>query len=520
MTNDGLNTLTYDVENHVLSASGTYGTGNYTYDGKGMRVKKAVTGGNTTVYIFSGAKVIAEYDNGAAPGSPSREYIYSGAALLAKVDSTGTHYYHQDHLSNRLVTDSSGNTYAQLGHFPYGESWYNTNGDKLLFTTYERDAESGNDYAQARSYVNRLGRFSSLDPLAGDIGDPQSLNRYSYVRDMPVMAVDPTGMDPKCPVASNTNSTDDDGGDGQAHPYWRRRFGDPDPEPQSLNQSCFASPSGGGGGVPPLDGADITDYSGSGTGFGPGQSSGIGGPAFILVNTLVITSCSADAHGCWAYWTSGYDIYDYLGWASGGSGGGGGGGNGYANMPGNLDLSGTLASRDPANLVTQPCMSTNSLNWLQKAQLAAAQFYASLTGLTVGFGAGIDAGFGAGPKASPGFGGVGGSASTLIVADATGSAGILNSYSGGAAFGKMSSGGSYFGAGIAAGPTALISPFPISQITGRSGVFSGGGGVGGLGIGGSISTSGVLTITAGTGAGAEGGGSLQGGPSSFFPFCQ
>jgi len=62
----------------------------------GLRVKKAVTGGNTTVYIFSGSKVIAEYDNGAAPGSPSREYIYSGgpegSGLLAKIDSSGTRH--------------------------------------------------------------------------------------------------------------------------------------------------------------------------------------------------------------------------------------------------------------------------------------------------------------------------------------------------------------------------------------------------------------------------------------------
>jgi hypothetical protein len=65
---------------------------------------------------------IAEYGNGALVGSPSREYIYSSSALLAKIDSTGTKYYHQDHLSNRLVTDSSGNTAAQLGHFPFGES--------------------------------------------------------------------------------------------------------------------------------------------------------------------------------------------------------------------------------------------------------------------------------------------------------------------------------------------------------------------------------------------------------------
>ena len=33
--------------------------------------------------------------------------------------------------------------------------------------TYERDAESGNNYAIFRSYVNRLGRFSSPDPIAG-----------------------------------------------------------------------------------------------------------------------------------------------------------------------------------------------------------------------------------------------------------------------------------------------------------------------------------------------------------------
>ena len=192
MTNDGMNTLVYDAENHAVSGSGSLGSGTYTYDGNGLRAKK-VSGSTTTVYIFSGSKVIAEYDNGAAVGSPSREYIYGGSALLAKIDSTGTKYYHQDQLSNRLVTDSSGNTLAQMGHFPFGESWYNSTGDKLLFTTYERDAESGNDYAQARYYVNRLALFSALDPLPGSAMDPQTLNRYDYVRNNPISFVDPTG---------------------------------------------------------------------------------------------------------------------------------------------------------------------------------------------------------------------------------------------------------------------------------------------------------------------------------------
>jgi RHS repeat-associated protein len=236
-------TYVYDAENHMVN----YSTAAYTYDGNGLRVKK-VSGSTTTVYIFSGSKVIAEYDNGAAVGSPSREYIYAGTALLAKIDSSGTKYYHQDHLSNRLVTDSSGNTVTQMGHFPYGESWYNALGDKLIFTTYERDSESGNDYAQARYYISRLARFSSPDPVGGSSGDPQSLNRYSYVRNSPVSLVDPSGLTPKnCLTIKNFSDSPDIVGGGP--------FAGEDldwAEPQS---NCF--PTSGGGGTCTLDGGDV-----------------------------------------------------------------------------------------------------------------------------------------------------------------------------------------------------------------------------------------------------------------------
>jgi RHS repeat-associated protein len=200
MTNDGQNTLVYDGENHAVSATVTgSSSGSYTYDGNGLRVQKvSVISGTTTttVYVFSGSKVIAEYVNGALPSAPTREYVYAGAALLAKIDSAGTKYYHQDHLSNRLVTDSSGNTSAQMGHFPFGESWYNATNDKLVFASYERDSESGNDYAMARYYVNRLARFSSPDAFGGSTDSPQSLNRYSYVLNAPTSLVDPSGMEP------------------------------------------------------------------------------------------------------------------------------------------------------------------------------------------------------------------------------------------------------------------------------------------------------------------------------------
>ena len=173
---------------------------------------------------------------------------------------------------------------------------------------------------------------------------------------------------------------------------------------------------------------------------------------------------------------------------------------------------------EPANNAKPTCFPTSSLNWSQKAQLTAAQFYAGLTGWTFGFGAGLDAGAGIGPKGSSWNFGAGGSASTLIVADGAGNSGFLNSASGGFSAVKMSGAGSWWGAGAAAGPSVLVSPNPISTIAGPSGSFSAGGGAV-LGAGISVTTSGAATVTFDVGAGAEAGVSPQFGTSQFIPFC-
>jgi hypothetical protein len=68
-----------------------------------------------------------------------------------------------------MMTDSSGNVIGQEAHYPFGEQWYAQNtATKWLLTSYERDSESGNDYASFRYNVNRLGRFASPGPLAGN----------------------------------------------------------------------------------------------------------------------------------------------------------------------------------------------------------------------------------------------------------------------------------------------------------------------------------------------------------------
>lgn len=304
MTNDGNNTLVYDAENHAVSATNGSNGGAYVYDGNGLRVQKCLPscGGSNpnTVYVFSGSKVIAEYDNGAAVGSPSREYIYAGAALLAKIDSSGTKYYHQDHLSNRYVTDSSGNKAAEMGTFPFGETWYNASNDKLVFTTYERDSESGNDYAQARYNVSRLGRFSSPDPVSGSPSDPQSLNRYSYVRNMPVMLADPLGLFPRgggCNTVRQNPDKDSEqtkAVDGSGGPSFLDVDSDGDPDPPQAGcgggpAPCEYTLAGCGGGFGPpggLDGGASADDSGAGTTFTLGSGDPFGLAAFAFTPTF------------------------------------------------------------------------------------------------------------------------------------------------------------------------------------------------------------------------------------------
>jgi RHS repeat-associated protein len=75
-----------------------------------------------------------------------------------------------------------------------------TGNNTVKFTGQYRDAESQMDYFGARYYANVTGRFMSPDWAAkptsvpyAELGDPQSLNLYSYVRNSPIVRVDANG---------------------------------------------------------------------------------------------------------------------------------------------------------------------------------------------------------------------------------------------------------------------------------------------------------------------------------------
>jgi len=112
-------------------------------------------------------------------------YVYSGSSLVASQDNDGIKYYHQDRLSNRIVTDSLGNKDGEYLSLPFGQSV--VDGVKYGFTGKELDS-SGLHYFGARYYDSNLGRFSSRDPV---VSEPA----YQYVGNNPMNFVDPSGMD-------------------------------------------------------------------------------------------------------------------------------------------------------------------------------------------------------------------------------------------------------------------------------------------------------------------------------------
>jgi RHS repeat-associated protein len=190
MTSDGAYTYTYDAENRITSAAGV----TYTYDGNGLRVEKS----NGTLYWrATTSDAIAETD---LSGNAKSEYVFFSGRRIARIDSSANvFYYYTDQLgTTRTITTSSGALCYDAEFTPYGQETSHTNScpQNYKFTGYERDSETGLDYAFARYYNYRLGRFMSADPLAGDLGTPQSLNRYAYVVNNSLSAIDPLGLKP------------------------------------------------------------------------------------------------------------------------------------------------------------------------------------------------------------------------------------------------------------------------------------------------------------------------------------
>lgn len=204
LTNDGAYTYAYNSENWITSANGVL----YTYDGNGMRVEKSA---GTLYWRDQSGNTIAESD---LHGTDVNDYVFFAGRRIARIDSSSDVYYYQaDQLgSTRAIVTSSGTLCYDADFTPYGQELLPTDinncPQNYKFTGFERDSETGLDYAFSRYYNSRIGRFMSTDPsglASATLSSPQSLNRYAYVLNNPLVAVDPLGLE--CAFVSDDGTT-------------------------------------------------------------------------------------------------------------------------------------------------------------------------------------------------------------------------------------------------------------------------------------------------------------------------
>ena len=178
---------------HRLTAIGTsYG---FTYNGAGDRIR-VVRNGTETRYVYDASgNLIAEAD---ANNVIQSYYIY-GAGLLAMVTASNDLYcYHFDATGNTVaLTNGSKAIVNKYAYTPFGtissSSLENIHQPFTFVGQFGVMTEPGGlYYMKARYYDPNVGRFISEDPIGFDGGD---INLHAYVKNNPIMLVDPMGLD-------------------------------------------------------------------------------------------------------------------------------------------------------------------------------------------------------------------------------------------------------------------------------------------------------------------------------------
>ncbi len=205
----------FGLPRHIQPARNSFA---FSYDAFGSRIVKeesdprAVLNRTITVgglfELNVGASIEATYNVMGRDGLVAQ--VTQSVDAAGQVQPTSSRYVHRDHLGNPDAVTSevlSGSiAVLERARFdPFGERrspWavahplaqaYPANAS-YGFTGHEPDEELRLTNMRGRIYDPVLSRFLSADPFVGR--ESQALNRYSYVRNSPVMLTDPSGFCP------------------------------------------------------------------------------------------------------------------------------------------------------------------------------------------------------------------------------------------------------------------------------------------------------------------------------------
>jgi RHS repeat-associated protein len=208
VTNDFLNQYTWDANGRPITVANSSSSVAVTYDALGRMVEQNRSGAYTEIlYAPTG------FELSLMNGQP---YVKEFAPMPGGGSSVWTpslfYYRHADWLgSSRFASTKSRTMYYDGAYAPFGENYAESGTTDRNFTGMDQDTTSTVYDFPAREYGIQ-GRWPSPDPAglaAVNPADPQSWNRYAYVRNSPLMLTDPSGMD-DCPpdVLCVTTSSD------------------------------------------------------------------------------------------------------------------------------------------------------------------------------------------------------------------------------------------------------------------------------------------------------------------------
>ena len=185
------NTYAWDSNGRPVTIDGV----GLTYDALGRMVEQNRSGVYTQiVYGPNGDKFAlmsgSTLQKAIVPLPGGAQALYNSSGLL--------YYGHSDHLGSiRLGSSSTRSVVFDMAYAPFGETYATSGSTDPAFTSQRQDTVANIYDFPAREY-NNFGRWASPDPSglsAVHPRNPQTLNRYAYVTNSPLAAVDPQGLD-------------------------------------------------------------------------------------------------------------------------------------------------------------------------------------------------------------------------------------------------------------------------------------------------------------------------------------
>jgi RHS repeat-associated protein len=196
---DNLNSYTWDAYGNMSTVNTGSATVTATYDALGRMVENNAGGKYIQIIYGPNGKKLAT----ATGQTLVKAFIALPGGAKAIYNSTGLAYYrHPDWLgSSRLTSTAPKSTsmYSSTAYAPFGEVQMNqTSGTAdASFTGQDQDTASNLYDFTFRRYSPSQGRWISPDPLgrgAVRLTNPQSWNRYAYVKNNPLALTDPAGL--------------------------------------------------------------------------------------------------------------------------------------------------------------------------------------------------------------------------------------------------------------------------------------------------------------------------------------